>query len=226
MLLTSEEVGGDFVEEYRGKVTFDVAGSLCPAGREAAGEALEVLSSESTSGSASFVSPLPPEYTGAEPGDAVLQQQVLTADADEIEAGMAALRAGLAECYGTTWRVEDLEHTVEPLRIPDVGEESFGVLLRHFADIPTAYIRKGRIFMIVQRRRSPTPRVGEADRPGVRPARGCGGETPARLSGGIRRGSRRRDCSRSPSRGRPRKRPRPEERRPRLPSAGWPSCAT
>lgn len=96
MLLTSEEVGGDFVEEYRGKVTFDVAGSLWPAGREAAGEALEVLSSESTSGSASFVSPLPPEYTGAEPGDAVLQQQVLTADADEIEAGMAALRAGLA----------------------------------------------------------------------------------------------------------------------------------
>jgi hypothetical protein len=50
MLLTSEEVGGDFVEEYRGKVTFDVAGSLWPAGREAAGEALEVLSSESTSG--------------------------------------------------------------------------------------------------------------------------------------------------------------------------------
>jgi hypothetical protein len=157
MLLTSEEVGGDFVEEYRGKVTFDVAGSLCPAGREAAGEALEVLSSESTSGSASFVSPPPPEYTGAEPGDTVLRQQVLTADADEIEAGMAALRAGLAECYGTTWRVEDLEHTVEPLRIPDVGEESFGVLLRHFADIPTAYIRKGRIFMIVQAEEIPDP---------------------------------------------------------------------
>lgn len=148
-LLTLEEAGEGFVEEYRGTPSFDVAGQLCPEGRETAGDRLGVLSSDSTSAGAGFVSPGPPEYTGGDPGDRFLQQSVLTADAAQIADGMAALRAGFEACYGKTWRVEGDEYAVEPLDVPAVGEESFGVLRSHFAEIPTAYIRSGETFMIV-----------------------------------------------------------------------------
>jgi hypothetical protein len=156
-LLTLEEAGKGFVEEYRGTMPFDVAGQLCPEGREAAGDALDVLSSDSRSAGAGFVSPAPPEYTGGDPGDRFLQHSVLIADAAQIADGMAALRAGFEVCYGKTWRVEGDEYTVEPLEVPGVGEESFGVLRSHFAEIPTAFLRRGETFMIVSVEEVPDP---------------------------------------------------------------------
>ena len=161
-LLTLQEVGEDFKQDFRGKATFNTADDLCPDGRAAAGDAVDVLSSDSTSALVSYVSPK--GYDGDTPGDVLIQHFVVTADAGRISAGMAALKAGFDRCYGTTWKVKGQSVTVDPRDAPNVGAERFGVVS---GDNRTVYVRQANVFMIVAVEEKPNPaappRMSEAE---------------------------------------------------------------
>lgn len=138
-LLTVADIGGGLVEEHRGAVSAS-GGGVCPE----SGFSFEDVGLVA----ASFVWPTDGE-------DAVgLTEMVRTGDQAELEALFAELTAAYEACYGLVWTDYGDTQTVEPMAVPDVGDDRLGVHALHgeppfegrHDDVRLVYVRAGNTY--------------------------------------------------------------------------------
>jgi len=139
-LLTLDDVGENYTEEYRGSVGVS-GGKVCPES--------DFEFTDAGMMRAAFVWELGD-------GDQVeLVEMVRVGEPDELDALFPAIRSAFEVCSGTVWTDYGDTRAVEILPTPDIGDDRIAALVRH-GDPPfegrhdhvrTMYVRTGEIFV-------------------------------------------------------------------------------